>query len=83
MELNTGEIGIVMTQNPVRRLQPSVMLVLDRYRKQLPHPQLILDLAKEPKTNTGEPYRIRHALPIQKLPIDASALFLGLGFAGH
>lgn len=77
VELNTGEIGIVMTQNPVRRLQPNVMLVLDRNRKQLPHPQLILDLAKEPRTKTGEPYRIRDALPIQKLPIDAADFFPG------
>ena len=77
VELNTGEIGIVMTQNDLRRLQPSVMLVLDRDRKQLPHPQLILDLAKEPKTKTGEPYRIRAAIPIQKLPISADELSLG------
>ena len=29
VELNTGEVGIVMAQNLVRRLQPRVMLILD------------------------------------------------------
>lgn len=75
VELNTGEIGIVVTQNPERRLQPSVMLVLDRNRKRLPQPQLILDLAKAPKTKSGDPYRIRDALAIQKLPIDPAECF--------
>ena len=77
VELNTGEVGIVLTQNPLRRLQPSVMLVLDRDRKQLPHPQLIVDLSKEPKTPSGEPYRIRNTLALQKLPIDPANLSLG------
>ena len=77
VEMNTGEIGIVMTQNDQRRLQPCVMLVLDRDRRKLPHPQLIVDLAKEPRTGMGEPYRIRAALPIQKVPIDTEDLSLG------
>ncbi len=45
VELNTGEIGIVVRQNSVRRLRPEVMLVLDRdknRRKDFP----ILDLKK-------------------------------------
>ena len=75
VELNTGEIGIVVTQNPARRLQPSVMLVLDRNRKQLPQPQLIIDLSKAPRTKAGDPYRIRDSLAIQKLPIDPATCF--------
>jgi hypothetical protein len=76
VEMNTGEIGIVMTQNPVRRLQPRVMLVLDRERKLLPHPQVILDLMREPKTSLGEPYRIRRTLPMDRLPIDPNDFFI-------
>jgi hypothetical protein len=29
VELNTGEVGIVIAQNRVRRLRPKIMLVLD------------------------------------------------------
>ncbi|HYC48583.1 MAG TPA: HD-GYP domain-containing protein [Burkholderiales bacterium] len=76
VEMNTGEIGIVMAQNPVRRLQPRVMLVLDRERKQLPHPQVILDLMREPRSPSGEPYRIRRTLPMDRLPIDPNDFFI-------
>lgn len=73
VELNTGEIGIVVAQNLTRRLQPRVMLVLDRDSQ--PIPRLILDLMSEPKTRSGEPYRIMRTLPRDKLPIDLEAYF--------
>jgi HD-GYP domain-containing protein (c-di-GMP phosphodiesterase class II) len=76
VEMNTGDIGIVMSQNPVRRLLPRVMLVLDREKKQLPHPQVILDLMRDPKTPNGEPYRIRRALPLERLPINPAEFFI-------
>jgi hypothetical protein len=75
VELNTGEVGIVIAQNLVRRLQPRVMVILDRDWKPI-HPQLILDLVKEPKATVDEPYRIRRTLPKDKLPIDPSEFFL-------
>jgi len=76
VEMNTGEIGVVMAQNAVRRLLPRVMLILDREWKPLPHPQVILDLMRDPRTATGEPYRIRRTLPMEKLPIDPNDFFL-------
>jgi HD-GYP domain-containing protein (c-di-GMP phosphodiesterase class II) len=75
VELNTGEVAIVIAQNLVRRLQPRVMVILDRDWKAI-YPQLILDLVKEPKANADEPYRIRRTLPKDKLPIDPSEFFL-------
>ena len=75
VELNTGEVAIVIAQNLVRRLQPRVMVILDRNWKEI-HPQLILDLVKEPKANADEPYRIRRTLPKDQLPIDPSEFFL-------
>jgi HD-GYP domain-containing protein (c-di-GMP phosphodiesterase class II) len=75
VELNTGEVAIVIAQNLVRRLQPRVMVILDRDWKEI-HPQLILDLVKEPKASADEPYRIRRTLPKDKLPIDPSEFFL-------
>ena len=75
VELNTGEVGIVIAQNLVRRLQPRVMVILDRDWQPI-YPQLILDLVKEPKATADEPYRIRRTLPKDKLPIDPSEFFL-------
>ena len=75
VELNTGEIGIVLAQNLVRRLQPRVMLVLDRDWKPLPT-QIVLDLVKEPRATADEPYRIRRTLPRDKLPIDPRDFFM-------
>jgi HD-GYP domain-containing protein (c-di-GMP phosphodiesterase class II) len=75
VELNTGEVAIVIAQNLVRRLQPRVMVILDASWAPI-HPQKILDLVKEPKANEDEPYRIRRTLPKDKLPIDPSEFFL-------
>lgn len=73
IEMNTGEIGVVIAQNLARRLQPRVMLVLDRSSRPIPH--LILDLMTEPKTASGEPYRIMRTLPRDKLPLDLEKNF--------
>jgi HD-GYP domain-containing protein (c-di-GMP phosphodiesterase class II) len=75
VELNTGEVAIVIAQNLVRRLQPRVMVVLDRSLNPI-QPQLIIDLTKEHKTTDGESYRIVRTLPRDKLPIDPTQLFL-------
>ena len=76
VEMNSGEVGVVMAQNTVRRLLPRVMLVLDAAWNPLPPPQVILDLMRDPKTGTGEPYRIRRTLPMERLPIDPNDFFL-------
>ena len=75
VELNTGEVGIVIAQNLVRRLQPRVMVVLDASWKPV-RPPLILDLIKEPKATKDEPYRIKRTLPRDKLPINPEEFFL-------
>ncbi len=68
VELNTGEIGIVIARNLARRLQPRVMVVLDGGGNPI-RPQVILDLDKEPRSAADEPYRIQRTLPRDKLPI--------------
>lgn len=75
VELNTGEIGVVIAQNLVRRLQPRVMVVLDRDRNPL-RPQKVLDLLKEPRATANETYRIRRTLPAEGLPVDLRDFFL-------
>ncbi len=69
VELNTGEIGIVIARNLTRRLQPRVMVILDARLKPI-RPQVILDLVKEPKATPDAPYRIVRTLPRDSLPLD-------------
>ena len=75
VELTTGEVGIVIAQNMVRRLMPRVMVVLDAKGAVL-RPQVILDLANEPKASPGVPYRIKRTLEQGSVPIDPAEFFL-------
>jgi len=75
VEMNSAEIGIVIAQNLVRRLQPRVMLVLDAKGNQK-KPPLILDLAREPKMNVDTPYRIKRTLEKGSVGIDPSEFFI-------
>ncbi|MBE0626209.1 MAG: DUF3391 domain-containing protein [Burkholderiales bacterium] len=75
VELNTGEVGIVIAQNSLRRLQPRVMVVKDA--KGYEHrPYKMLDLAKEPKAAPDEIYRIRRTLEYDAIKVDPRELFL-------
>ncbi len=75
VELNSGEIGIVIAQNMVRRLMPRVMVVLDAKGAVL-RPQILLDLAHEPKASPGVPYRIKRTMEQGSVPIDPAEFFL-------
>ncbi len=75
VELNTGEVGIVIAQNPLRRLQPRVMVVKDAKGFEN-RPYKMLDLAKEPKATPEEIYRIRHTLEYDAIKVDPRELFL-------
>lgn len=75
VELNSGEIGIVIAQNQVRRLLPRVMVVLDAKGNPL-NPQIILDLVKEPKVDPETPYRIKRTLEKDSVAIDPGEFFL-------
>ena len=76
VELNSGEVGIVIAQNLARRLLPRVMVVLDAKGQQL-RPQKILDLSKYPKVDPETPYRIKRTLEKGSVPIDPAEFFLG------
>jgi len=75
VELNSGEMGIVIAQNLARRLQPRVMVVLDAGGNPK-KPQIILDLARDPKMNADTPYRIKRTLEKGSVNIDPSEFFL-------
>ncbi|MGH8706306.1 MAG: HD-GYP domain-containing protein [Burkholderiales bacterium] len=75
VEMNNGEIAVVIAQNMVRRLQPRVMVVQDANGNPL-NPHKMLDLAKDPKVSRDEPYRIRRTLEGDRVQVDPRELFL-------
>jgi len=75
VELNSGETGLVITQNLVRRLKPRVMVVLDPQGNPV-RPHKSLDLEKDQKAGPDEPYRIRRSMESSKVQVDPRELFL-------
>lgn len=75
LELNTGEVGVVIQQNQVRRLQPRLLVLLgpDKTVERFPR---TLDLLMQPTTAEGEPYRIAKALPPNAYGIDPTDFYL-------
>lgn len=75
VELNSGEIAVVVAQNQVRRLKPRVMILLAPDKTPDRRPRTI-DLIYDPATPTGEVYRIIRALPSDAYGIDPKDFFL-------
>ena len=75
VELNSGEVAIVIGQNMVRRMQPRIMIVKDAQGNPLA-PYKMLDLMKEPKVRPDEPYRILRTLEYDSVKIDPRELYL-------
>lgn len=75
VELNTGEVAVVIQQNQVRRMKPRLLILLaeDKTLKRRPRN---LELILEPTTPMGEPYRIKSALPSNAYGIDPTEFFL-------
>ncbi len=75
VELSTGEVGIVIAQNRVRRLKPRIMLVLDSSKVALEF-NPILDLIDNPMDSEGRPVVIRQPLVPGSYGIHASDFYL-------
>jgi len=75
VELNTGEVAVVIQQNQVRRLKPRVIILLGPDKSLERHP-ITLDLMLDPPTPTGQPYRIVQALPANAYGIDPAEFYL-------
>ena len=72
VELNTGEIAVVVSQNRQRRLKPRVMLILDEAKQSYGRPRMI-DLMLDPLTQTGTMYTISQALSADAYDMSAAA----------
>jgi HD-GYP domain-containing protein (c-di-GMP phosphodiesterase class II) len=75
VELNTGETGVVIAQNPAKRLSPRVMVIRDAAGNPM-NPQKLLDLARAPKATADEPYRILGTLEFGSVPFDPDTIFM-------
>jgi putative nucleotidyltransferase with HDIG domain len=62
VELNTGDVGVVITVNRARRLKPRVALVLNREKKPVTAPAFV-DLMTTPRDANGQVIEIKGVLP--------------------
>lgn len=77
VELNTGEVGIVVEQNRIRRLRPKLMLVLNTDKQPLAEPRT-LDLRKCPSDqNNDRAYWIVNGHEIGAFGLDPKNYFIG------
>jgi HD-GYP domain-containing protein (c-di-GMP phosphodiesterase class II) len=76
IELNSGEVGVVIQQNNVRRLKPRIMVILNPDKSVERRPRT-LDLIMDPATPTGELYRIVRSLPMNAYGINPADFYLG------
>lgn len=75
VELNTGEVAVVIQQNQVRRLLPRVMLILAEDKSKYKYP-ITLDLLNAPQAPTGETYRIVKGLASDSYGLNADEFYL-------
>jgi putative nucleotidyltransferase with HDIG domain len=76
VELNTGEVAIVIAQSRVRRLRPRVMLILDPKKRPHAHP-VMLDLINDPLSpSAGIRYEITRGLERGMYGIDPRDYYL-------
>lgn len=75
VELTTGEVGIVISQNRLRRLRPRVMIILDK-DKQPYGAGPVVDLIKETEDQHGSPLEIFKVLDPGAYGIDPKEFYL-------
>lgn len=76
VELNTGEVGVVVGQNRFRRLRPEIMLILDAQKK-VRQDFVIVDLQNyDEKSGSGPSLWVSHGLEPGAYGIDPTEYFL-------
>ncbi len=75
VELNSGQVAIVLSQNRVRRLSPKLLLILnaDKVPYEKPH---VLDLMKYEEETLSERLTISQALDPEDFDIDPSDYYI-------
>lgn len=75
VELNTGEVAVVISQNRVRRMKPKVMVLLAQDKSPNRYPPT-LDLLYDPSAPDGSTYHIKKALAPNAYGIDPREFYL-------
>jgi len=76
VELSTGEVGVIVGQNRVRRLKPRLMLILDADKQPL-KPFVELDLMELPGAQDGrEAVSIRRSVEPEQFGIDPRQFYI-------
>ena len=73
VELSTGDVGVVVAQNPSRRLRPQIMVVRDRAGQMLERPRII-DLLKVQQDAEGRPLAVAACLRATRETLDLGNL---------
>ena len=76
VELTSGEVGVIVGQNRVRRLKPRLLLVLDASKRQL-EPFVELDLMEQADAREGPAaVSIRRSVEPEQFGLDPRQLYL-------
>lgn len=75
IELNTGEVGVVVSEYRTRRLRPKLLMILDEHKQRLPE-LISLDLSEQKTTASGAPLDIARSLEAGAYGIDAETLYI-------
>ncbi len=75
VELSTGEVGLVMAQNRLRRLRPKILLILDGNKTPYDF-NPVLNLLEDPADKDGKSIEISRPLPAHSFGIDARDYYL-------
>jgi len=75
VELSSGEVGVVVAVHSLKRLRPSVMLLLDRNKAPLAQFRT-MDLNEVEVDETGQPLTVKGGLPVGAFNINLKELFL-------
>ena len=75
VELNTGEVGVVIQQNQVRRLLPRLLLLLDPDKQRYTAP-VVLNLLNSPAAPNGETYAITKSLAPDSYGLNPSDFYI-------
>jgi len=76
VELNTGEVGIVLQQNKISRLRPRVMIILNRKKEFNNYFPIINLLSKEQDRKEGKTIEISKTLEAGAYDIDPTEFYL-------
>lgn len=73
VELSNQEVGVVIAQNPTRRLRPQVMVVLDQDKRQLSMPRVV-NLLEIERDDRGQPLTIAGCLKAGAYSVDLARI---------